>query len=103
VDGRIILVTEDSPALQLKELLLKRIVSLDKGILFSRCLLCNSAVSRVERQEAEGKVPDYIFHLHQDFYRCSRCRQIYWPGSHLERMKKRLEEYRKNAYHQRNS
>jgi len=90
VDGAIILVTEDSPTRQLKELLSKGIVSLDKDILFSRCLLCNSAVSRVGRQEVEGKVPDYIFHLHQEFYRCSHCHQIYWPGSHFERMKKRL-------------
>jgi hypothetical protein len=103
VDGEIILVTEDSPTLQLKELLLKEIVSLDKGILFSRCLLCNSAVNRVGRQEVEGRVPDYIFHLHQEFYQCSQCRQIYWPGSHFERMKKRLEEYRENAHHQRDS
>ncbi len=101
VDGEVILVTEDSPALQLEELLRKRIVSLDKGNLFSRCLLCNSAVVRTGRREVEGKVPDYIFHLHQEFYRCSQCQQIYWPGSHFEGMKKRLESYREDAYHQR--
>ena len=88
----IILITEDNPPLQLKELLKKGIVSLNENALFSRCLLCNSVVERIGRQEAEGKVPEFIFHLHQEFYRCSRCQQIYWPGSHLERMKKRLDD-----------
>ena len=96
VECNIILITEDSPPLQLKELLKKGIVSLDGNALFSRCLLCNSVVDRIERQEVEGKVPDYIFHLHQEFYRCSRCQQIYWPGSHLERMKKKLNDLFRN-------
>jgi uncharacterized protein with PIN domain len=92
VDCDIILITEDSPPLQLKELLWKGIVSLNEKNLFSRCLLCNSVVDRIGRQAVEGKVPDFIFHLHQEFYRCLRCRQIYWPGSHLEKMKMRLND-----------
>jgi uncharacterized protein len=92
LECNIILITEDRPPLQLKELLKKGIVFLNEKNLFSRCLLCNSVVERIGRQEAEGKVPEFIFHLHQEFYRCPRCQQIYWPGSHLERMKKRLND-----------
>jgi uncharacterized protein with PIN domain len=92
VECDIILITEDRPPLQLKELLKKRIVSLNENALFSRCLLCNSGVDRIGRQEVEGKVPEFIFHFHREFYRCSRCQQIYWPGSHLERMKKKLND-----------
>jgi uncharacterized protein with PIN domain len=95
VECDIILITEDNPPLQLKELLKKGIISLTGNALFSRCLLCNSVVDRIGRQEVEGKVPEFIFHLHQEFYRCSRCQQIYWPGSHLERMKKRLNDMRR--------
>jgi uncharacterized protein with PIN domain len=97
VEGHIILIKEDSSLLQLKELLEKGIVAPNEKSLFSRCLLCNSLVDRIGRQEVEGKVPDFIFHLHQEFYRCSRCHQIYWPGSHVERMKKRLEEFKRSA------
>ena len=92
VDGRVILVMENDPFLQLKELLDRDVVSVDKETLLSRCLLCNSLLDRMTRREAEGKVPEFVFHLNQDFYRCPRCHQVYWPGSHRERMEERLKD-----------
>ena len=55
VECNIILITEDSPPLQLKELLKKGIVSLNENALFSRCLLCNSAVDRIGRPGSGGQ------------------------------------------------
>jgi uncharacterized protein with PIN domain len=92
VEGRVILVREDDPLLQLKELLNRGIVSLDERTLLSRCLLCNSVLDRISREEAEGKVPEFVFHLHHEFYRCPQCHQVYWPGSHPQRMEKRLKD-----------
>jgi len=92
-EDRIVQITEDNPVLQLKELRSQGIVALNEETLFSRCLLCNSLLNEITREEAEGKVPDFIFYQQKEFYRCSHCHHIYWPGSHQERMQKRLKEF----------
>jgi uncharacterized protein len=58
---------------------------------FSRCLACNMAVVRVDRDVVKGRVPDYVWHHHQVFHRCDTCGRIYWAGSHHERTVNRLE------------
>lgn len=91
-EDRIVIVMEDNPFLQLKELIQKRHISFNEENLFSRCLLCNVLLDEVAREEAAGKVPEFIFYQQKAFFRCPRCQKIYWPGSHLENMKKRIEE-----------
>ena len=83
--------TEDKPSLQLQELIQKRYLSLNEENLFFRCLLCNTLLDEIPREEAEGKVPDFIFHQKKDFFQCPTCQRIYWQGSHLEQMQKRIE------------
>jgi len=89
---RIIQLVVDNPFLQFKELLQKKIITMNEKTLFSRCLLCNSLLDAMSREEAEGKVPDFIFYQQREFYQCPQCQKIYWPGSHQERMNKRIEE-----------
>lgn len=89
---RIVTITEDLPSRQLKEVIQKATLSLDEEKLYTRCLLCNDPIDPIPRQEAEGKVPDFIFIQQKDFYRCSKCRRIYWQGSHLGNMQKKVKE-----------
>lgn len=91
-EDRILRVTEDNPYLQLKELVRKGHITPDEEKFFSRCLVCNVLLDEIPRDEAEGEVPDFIFHQQKDFFRCPQCQRIYWPGSHQENMKKRIEE-----------
>jgi uncharacterized protein with PIN domain len=93
-EDRILRVTEDDPFLQLKELVERGEITLDKEKLFSRCLICNAVLDQISTEEAEGKVPDFIFHQQKDFFRCPQCQRIYWQGSHQENMQKRMEELR---------
>jgi len=90
----IIRVMEDNPFLQLKELIRKRHISLREESLFSRCLLCNVLIDEIPREEAEGKVPDFIFYQQKAFFRCPQCRRIYWQGTHQGNMQKRVDELR---------
>ena len=91
-EDRIIQVMEDDPFLQLKELIQKGHISLNEENLLSRCLLCNALLDEVPREEAEGKVPEFIFYQQKTFFRCPHCQRIYWPGSHQDNMQKRIEE-----------
>ncbi len=94
-ENPIIQVTEDNPVMQLKELLRQGVVAMNEETFFSRCLLCNALLDNISRKEAEGKVPDFVFYQQKTFSRCPRCHKVYWPGTHQERMNKRLEEYKK--------
>jgi uncharacterized protein with PIN domain len=85
---------EDNPSLQLVDLIQKGYISLNEETLFSRCLLCNVLLDEVTREEAAGKVPEFIFYQQKTFFRCPQCERIYWPGSHQENMQKKMEELR---------
>jgi len=91
-EDRILRVTEDKPLLQLRELFQKGHISLDQENLFSRCLLCNTTLNQISREEVEGKVPDFIFYQQKEFFQCPECRKIYWQGSHPEKMARRIDE-----------
>jgi uncharacterized protein with PIN domain len=90
-EDRIVQITEDEPSLQVKELIQKGYISLKEEGLFSRCLLCNILLAEIQREEAQGKVPDFILYQQKDFFRCPRCLRIYWAGSHLDHMRKWVE------------
>ncbi len=91
-DDRIVRIEENDPALQLKELFRKAKVEAKEEKRLSRCLLCNALLESVSKMEVEGRVPDFVFHHHSEFHRCPQCQRIYWPGSHLKNMQKRMEE-----------
>jgi uncharacterized protein with PIN domain len=91
-EDRIVRVMDDKPSLQLRELIQKKVISLHEENLFSRCLLCNIPLGEISREEAEGKVPDFIFYQQKEFFRCPQCSRIYWQGSHQENMKRKIDE-----------
>lgn len=57
----------------------------------TRCMRCNVLLELLEKAQAEGLVPDFVFRAHQAFFRCRSCRRIYWPGSHFRRMEEALQ------------
>ena len=52
----------------------------------TRCLECNGRVRPVPTAEVLGKIPDGTRADFDEFFRCTRCEQVYWKGSHYERM-----------------
>ncbi len=63
----------------------------DSGRLLGRCLRCNVATEPIAAEEARNRVPPWIAHTHDEYRICPACGRIYWPGTHVERMKRRLE------------
>lgn len=60
---------------------------------FSRCLKCNLTLVEAEREAVVGRVPEKIATSFDRFYICPECGRVYWPGSHLQRMKRKLLEW----------
>lgn len=58
--------------------------------LFSRCLRCNRPLEEIPKEEAVGRVPDYVAATAPSFCRCPSCGRVYWPGSHWDKMRERF-------------
>lgn len=59
---------------------------------FSRCARCNGAVERLPDECIARSVPAHLATQQWDFSHCVECGQVYWPGSHLVRLRQRLAE-----------
>ncbi len=55
---------------------------------FTRCMVCNGKLQKVEKETVITFLPPKVQEHFNEFYRCSKCRKIYWPGSHYQRMLK---------------
>lgn len=58
--------------------------------LFMRCMRCNQLLKQVEKKEIEDQLQPLTKKYFLEFHVCTGCGQVYWPGSHVERMEKRL-------------
>ncbi len=57
---------------------------------FSRCTVCNKPLVPVSKEDVRGKVPFYVFQNVDHFEKCPGCGRIYWKGTHVERLRKKL-------------
>ena len=89
---QILVIEANDPREQMRETLSKLHLQPAAEKLFSRCILCNQELHPIPKEEAEKKVPDFIYRSYDSFRMCPRCHRLYWPGTHLERMKKEMEE-----------
>jgi len=55
---------------------------------FIRCLECNGMIEDVNKDEIKDRLPQKTKDFYTEFRRCKVCGNIYWEGSHYERMKK---------------
>jgi len=59
---------------------------------FSRCLSCNGELRTVDKKAVEHRVPQHSRQYYEHFYECAGCAQVYWEGSHVERMRRRVRQ-----------
>jgi len=74
---------------------LKQLIALyppDGQKIGTRCLLCNTLLQPVKKEEIIDKVPEYILHNHKKFFRCTECERVYWEGSHMKKLQGSIDE-----------
>lgn len=59
------------------------------------CPKCNGRLIVVREGEVEGKVYADLLGRNKVFWACEKCRQIYWEGSHWEKITKTAEKIKK--------
>ena len=52
----------------------------------ARCTKCNSQTFEINKFEIENKVPQGVLEYHDKFWKCDRCDQIYWEGTHIKNL-----------------
>lgn len=67
---------------QLKQVLEEFKLKIDRDEMFTRCTICNTLLEEIRKEEAEDKVPPFVYKTQEDFVRCSVCGRVYWHGTH---------------------
>ena len=57
---------------------------------FTRCLRCNAPLQRVAKADIIAKLEPLTRIYYQEFRCCTGCGQIYWPGSHFEKLQNQI-------------
>lgn len=65
-------------------------ISLEEGRLFSRCMICNTSLEKVPKERVFGKVPEYVYSVHDTFSMCPGCGRFYWRGTQWDAIKRIL-------------
>jgi len=81
----------DKPHQQLKEVIFryKLLKYIKKS---SRCPKCNHLLKRVEKKDIIDLLEPKTKKYYNKFYICPNCRQIYWKGSHLDKINNLIKE-----------
>jgi uncharacterized protein with PIN domain len=61
---------------------------------FTRCLRCNAPLEEAAKADIIDRLEPLTKIYYDQFRRCPECKQIYWPGSHFPKLRKRIEEIR---------
>lgn len=91
-EKNLLLLTSNLPIEQLKQVLKKFNLKSEEKNLFTRCLVCNQVLVPVPKKEVENKVPPFVFKTQENFIYCSTCDKLYWAGTHVKNLKKKISE-----------
>ncbi|CAA9225261.1 hypothetical protein AVDCRST_MAG92-789 [uncultured Coleofasciculus sp.] len=80
-----------NPEQQIVEVM-RRYDLFNKVLPFQRCIRCNGLLEPVEKEAILDQLPQKTRIAIDEFHRCRECSQIYWRGSHYEKMQNFIEE-----------
>ena len=63
---------------------------------FSRCMRCNGELNAVAKSMIENSLQADTRRVFNEFRQCQACGQVYWKGSHYQRMQQIIEGFRSN-------
>jgi len=59
---------------------------------FHRCIRCNHPLESVEKEAIMERLEPLTKKYFNDFHICPACKQIYWKGSHYEKMRDMIKQ-----------
>ena len=89
---RLLLIKSDKHLEQLKQVIEHFKLKTDKNLLFSRCLICNQVLEKVEKEIIKDRLYPHVYRTQDNFVHCPKCDRIFWPATHVEKMTKTLSQ-----------
>jgi uncharacterized protein with PIN domain len=85
-----LLVRSDRPDRQTVEVL-RRFRLAGQVQFFGRCTRCNGLVDPVAKEKVRDSIPPRTALWLDEYYRCRHCGHLYWAGTHVTGIRRRLE------------
>lgn len=63
---------------------------------FQRCVRCNGLLRFVPKEAIADQLQPVTRDLHETFRQCAQCGQIYWQGSHYDRMQQFIDQVQRH-------
>lgn len=60
--------------------------------LFTRCMVCNSLLTPANAEQI-ASMPELAREKNAEAYYCKQCNQVFWDGSHAQRMRSHLSDW----------
>ncbi len=57
-----------------------------------RCMACGGELVEVPKEQLRDRVPPRTFAWLERYWECSRCRHVFWHGTHWQRIAEALQE-----------
>lgn len=86
-------VRETAPRLRLQEIN-ERYDLVRHAEPFKHCMRCNGLLHPAAKQSVLDHIPQDVVQYYDEFHQCDECSQIYWKGSHYEKMERMIAEMR---------
>ncbi|GMR05585.1 MAG: Mut7-C RNAse domain-containing protein [Gammaproteobacteria bacterium] len=58
---------------------------------FTRCMHCNGKIRPVNKKAIKARLSPDTRKYYNEFFQCDMCKNIYWKGSHYQKMKRMIE------------
>lgn len=84
VRTRCIFIDWGSTSAQVRQVFDKLGLTLSSDNLFTRCTICNGEITSLDKSEAYGRVPPFVYKTQTEYGYCAKCDKIYWRGTHVQ-------------------
>lgn len=88
-----LLIDSNDPQIQFKQVISECNLEINPCTILSRCLECNQRLRDIEKSEVAKRVWPYVYRTQEEFKICPECKRIYWEGTHVEAMRKKLRNW----------
>ncbi|WP_054689880.1 Mut7-C RNAse domain-containing protein [Desulfosarcina cetonica] len=96
----LVFIKNNDPLRQLQQVVTEQGILKEDIHPFSRCIVCNAAIVKVDKRSVWGRVPAYVWHHYPAFNECRCCHRIFWAGSHHDRVCRKFETIFQNEERQ---
>ena len=90
---RALLLRAQTTGEQVAELRNRLPLTVQPDLFLTRCSCCNTPLELVPGETVRDRVPPYVAIHAGRFMACRGCGKVYWPGTHVGRIARTLEEW----------